>query len=379
MIPGSICWRHLVASQRESVHLDFSSPAHRSVTQDIPLHNETHRDWKMQAVVCGEGFSGPKVVNVPAGTKACYPLTFHPSAQCIVMGKLSLHNDCDGTEHVFTLRGVGEHPLPVDHVVLRCPVGQTTHTRLDVPNYSQNKVTLKMSEKLDLLVTPAEESGDNQSQQGSSSGNMNVCMTVVEQLSGRRTSLRKIDTQEADKHKANGLGRYEVHYSLEIICEPAAANKVISVQCATQSSVTIEIPVNNSQDELLVLDVYLEGDDLKGANTVSIPPRKTLTYKATFSPGRVGKSTGSVLFHSELVGEFWYQLELYALPPPVFTLPQACCQLGNGRGVNPECEEPLSISSVIGSNASITIPVVNPTALPVSFDITLTGRRHFLQ
>lgn len=36
----------------------------------------------------------------------------------------------------------------------------------------------------------------------------------------------------------------------------------------------------------------------------------------------------SVLFQSELVGEFWYQLELYALPPPELTLPQVCCQLG---------------------------------------------------
>ena len=93
--------------------MDFSSPAHRSVTQDIPLvytllftmlpkclilvgsshiispvclsqHNETHQDWKMHAEVSGEGFSGPKVLNVPAGTRACYPLTFHPSAQCSV-------------------------------------------------------------------------------------------------------------------------------------------------------------------------------------------------------------------------------------------------------------------------------------------------------
>lgn len=55
----------------------------------VPLclsqHNETHQDWKIQAKVCGEGFSGPEVVNVPAGTKVCYPLTFQPSAQCIVM------------------------------------------------------------------------------------------------------------------------------------------------------------------------------------------------------------------------------------------------------------------------------------------------------
>lgn len=38
--------------------------------------------------------------------------------------------------------------------------------------------------------------------------------------------------------------------------------------------------------------------------------------------------SASVAFQSELVGEFWYQLELYALPPPVLSLPLVCCQLG---------------------------------------------------
>ncbi|XP_051283893.1 cilia- and flagella-associated protein 47-like isoform X2 [Dicentrarchus labrax] len=439
----------LVTSQGKSVHLDFSSPAHHSVTQDIPLQNETNRDWKMQAEVCGEGFSSPKVVNVPAGTRARYPLTFQPTAQCIVTGKLSLHNDCDGTEHVFNLRGVGEHPLPVDHVVLHCPVGQTTHTQLDVPNYSQNKLTLKVVTDLSVVsgTTSLEiKPGDNAP----------YTLAVLPWKRGKQTgclSFLEIDMSETDKHKENVLGRYEVHFSVEIICEPAAPIKVIDVQCAAQSSVAIEVPVSNPRGELLMLDVCLEGDDLSGASWVSIPPRETLTYKATFSPGRVGKSTGSVLFQSELVGEFWYQLELYALPPPVTMLPQACCQLGKwtrqtiplvnptaetleltvansnhrnyklemdsgstlivephsstelgvrfspssigegnhtakitfkcpelqewcvllrGRGLNPESEEPLSISSLIGSNASITIPFTNPTESPVMLNISLT-------
>lgn len=50
----------------------------------LSQHNETHRDWKMQAEVCGEGFYGPEVFDVPAGIRAWYPLTFHPSARCIV-------------------------------------------------------------------------------------------------------------------------------------------------------------------------------------------------------------------------------------------------------------------------------------------------------
>ncbi|XP_070786864.1 cilia- and flagella-associated protein 47-like [Enoplosus armatus] len=439
----------LVTSQGGSVHLDFSSPAYRSVTQDIPLHNETHQDWRMQAEVCGEGFSGPQVLDVPAGTRACYPLTFHPSAQCIAMGKLSLHNDLDSTEHVFTLRGVGEQPLPVDHVVLHCSVGQTTHAQLDVPNYSPNKLTLKVVTDLSVVSgTPSLEIKPGQSGP--------YTLAVSPWNRGKQTGCVSFveidDTQKADKPKGK-LRRYEVRFSLEVICEPAVPVKVIDVQCAAQSSVAIEIPVSNPRGELLVLDVYLEGHDLSGAKWVSIPPRETLTYKAMFSPGRVGKSTGSMVFQSELVGEFWYQLELYALPPPVFTLPQACCQLGkwtrlsiplvnptaetlelivansnprhyalemdsgstlivephsstqlgvrfspssigegnhtakitftcpqvsewcvslSGRGLKPETQGPLSISSPIGSNASITIPFTNPTELPVVLDITLT-------
>ncbi|KAM8722646.1 cilia- and flagella-associated protein 47-like isoform 1-T1 [Acanthopagrus schlegelii] len=440
----------LVTSQQRSIHLDFRSPAHRSVTQDIPLHNETHQDWTIQAEVCGEGFSGPEVVNVPAGTKVCYPLTFQPSVQCIVMGKLSLHNDCDGTEHVFTLRGVGEHPLPVDHVVLHCPVGQTTHTQLDVPNYSQNKVTLKVVTDVSVVSgTPSLEIKPGHSAPYS--------LTVLPWKRGKQTGLLSFqemdDIQEADTLKGNVRGCYKVHFTLEIICEPAAPNMVINVQCTTQSSVAIEIPVNNPRRELMMLDVYLEGDDISGASTVSIPPGKTLTYKATFSPGGVGKSMGSVLFQSEQVGEFWYQLELYALPPPVLKLPQACCQLGkwtrqtvplvnptaeplkllvansnprnfkleidsgrtltvephscyqlgvrfspssigegrhtanisftcpelqdfcvllSGHGLYPESEEPMSISSLIGSKSYITVPFANPTEHPVWLDITLT-------
>ncbi|XP_026220063.1 cilia- and flagella-associated protein 47 isoform X2 [Anabas testudineus] len=440
----------LVTSKGVSIHLDFSAPAHRSVTQDIPLHNETTQDWNMRAEVCGEGFCGPKVFTVAAGTRACYPLTFYPSAQCIVTGKLSLYNSCDGTEHIFTLRGVGEHPLPVDHVVLHCTVGETTHTQLDVPNYSQNKLILKVVSDLSVL-------SGNPSLEIKPANSALYTLTVTPRKRGKQTGhVSFVDTaeiEEPDKNTGYVLGHYEVYFSLEIICEPAAPVKVIDVECVAQSSVAVEIPVSNPEGELLMLGVYLEGDNLSGASQISVPPRGTLTYKATFSPGKVGKSTGSVVFQSDLVGEVWYQLDLYALPPPVITLPQASCQLGkwtrltiplvnpkadtlelmvtnsnprnytlemtsgsaltvephsstqltvrfspssigegnhtakitftcpqlqewcvllSGRGLNPEIEEHLSISSMIGSTASATIPFTNPTELPATLSITLT-------
>uniref|UniRef100_UPI0037E78C74 cilia and flagella-associated protein 47-like n=1 Tax=Semicossyphus pulcher TaxID=241346 RepID=UPI0037E78C74 len=343
-----------VTSQEGSVHLDFSTPAHHSVTQDIPLHNETLKDWKVRAELSGEGFSGPKVVNVPAGTKVNYPLTFHPSAQSTVMGKLSLFKDCDCMEHVFTLRGVGDHPLPVDHVVLHCRAGETVHAQLDVPNYSQKKQTLTVVTDLSVISgTPSLEIKPGH--------NAPYTLAVFPWKRGKQTGcvsfVENDGMQEGDCHPGNTLGRYKVHFSLEIICEPAAPIKVIDVNCAAQSSVAIEIPVSNPLGELLILDVYLEGDDLSGANRASVPPRETLTYKATFSPGRVGKRRGSLSFQSELVGEFWYQLELYALPPPVITLPQACCQLGKWTRQ--------------------TVPVVNPTAETLKIIVANSNPRNY--
>lgn len=51
--------------------------------------NETLQNWSVQAEVCGEGFSGPDVVDVPAGTKQIYPLTVLPTSQCIATVTLS--------------------------------------------------------------------------------------------------------------------------------------------------------------------------------------------------------------------------------------------------------------------------------------------------
>ncbi|KAM3857125.1 cilia and flagella-associated protein 47-like [Diretmus argenteus] len=423
----------LVTAQGGHAHLDFNSPARQSVTRNIPLHNETHRDWKVRGEVCGEGFYGPKVLYIPAGRRAIYPLTFQPLAQCIVMGKLSLRNDSDGTKQTFTLRGVGERPLPVDHVVLHCPVGKTTHTQLQVPNYSQNKLTLQVGSDLSIV-------------RGASSLEVKPDSSAPYTLTA--SPLKR------GKHSGDVPRRYEVYFSLEIICEPAAPLKVIDVHCAIDSSVAIEISLSNPHGKLLMLDVYLEGEDLSGANLVSVPPQGTVTYKATFSPGKAGKRMASVVFQSELVGEFWYQLELYAVPPSAVTLPQAQCQLGKwtrqtisldnptgetlelavansnprnyllemdsgctlmvaphssiqlgvrfspssigegnhkaqitftcpqlkercflmrGRGLKPEREGPVSISSVIGSHASVVIPFTNPTELPALLNITLTG------
>ncbi|XP_051915032.1 cilia- and flagella-associated protein 47-like isoform X1 [Hippocampus zosterae] len=344
----------LVTSLGGSVHLDFSSPAQQSVTQDIPLQNETHQDWTLKAELCGDGFYGPSVLNVPAGTRACYPLTFHPTSQCVVMGKLSLHNSYNGVEHVFTIRGVGERPLPVEHLVLRCPLGETTSRQLNVPNYTQKTLSLQVMTDLSII-------SGNSSLKVQPGQSALYTLAVLPRKRGELSGYLSFDeTDQRDEScvdKGKIVGRYQVFYTLEIICEPGSPVNTLNVQCAVQSSVAIEIPVSNPGGELLLLNVDLEGDDLCGADWVLIPPQETLTYKVTFSPGKMGKSRGSVVFQSEPVGEFWYQLELYAIPSAVVTLPQACCPLGKWTRQS--------------------IPVVNPTADRVKVTVSNSNPRNY--
>lgn len=56
-----------------------------------------------------------------------------------------LQNETDGTEHIFGLKGIGQEPLALDHIVIDCQVRQITQKVLMVPNYTNNRLTFKVS------------------------------------------------------------------------------------------------------------------------------------------------------------------------------------------------------------------------------------------
>ncbi|CAL9698638.1 unnamed protein product [Knipowitschia caucasica] len=335
----------MVTTQEQSAHLLFTIPAHRSVTQYIPLCNDGDQDLNMKATVSGNGFSGPEIINLAPGTEACYPLTFHPDRQDSVMGKLILHNERNGTEHVFTLRGVGEQPPPVDHLVLHCPVGRSTKAHLNVPNYSKTKLQLKVV--TDLFIISG--SNDMEIKPGQSAP-----YTLI--VTPTKRGIKKGCVSFVDMLKQGQESCYEVHFTLDIICEAAEPLKHIHVQCLIQNNVAIELPINNPCDDQLNLDVYLEGDGLSGDKFFSVPPQESLNYKMIYSPSEIGKCMGSVVFQSEL-DELWYHLELYALPLPVVALPEIKCPLGKW--------------------SKISLPLVNPTATPVEIAVMNNNDRNY--
>ncbi|KAK0148390.1 Cilia- and flagella-associated protein 47 [Merluccius polli] len=312
----------LVTAQGGHAHLDFSLPAHQSITQDIPLHNETRQAWRLRAKVSGPGFSGPELLDVPAEKKASYPLTFRPTVQCVVTGKLSLVNDSDGTEHTFTLRGTGQRPRPVDHLVLHCQVGQVTHTELRVPNYSRHTLTLQVVTDLSIAsgATSLEIKPGH-----TAAYTLAVSPWKRGQTSGRVSFVSTEEGEEPESDHGDVFRPYEVCFSVEITSEPPPPLDILNVQSCV---LVVELTVRNPGGGELEVDVTLEGEGLSGEQRATAPPWGTLDYRVTFAPVREGRTTGSVVFQSECLGELWYQLECVAVSPPPSTLTPTQCQLG---------------------------------------------------
>ncbi|NWZ51467.1 CFA47 protein, partial [Haliaeetus albicilla] len=71
----------VVNTDHAEAELEFLTPAYQAVNQDIPISNMSSHDWKLEAILEGQGFYGPPLINVGLGETALYPLMFKPIAE----------------------------------------------------------------------------------------------------------------------------------------------------------------------------------------------------------------------------------------------------------------------------------------------------------
>ncbi len=68
-----------------------------------------------------------------------------------------------------------------------------------------------------------------------------------------------------------------------------------------------------------------------GEASLAVGAHDMTTYKLIYYPLQPGKKEGSIMFFNENVGEFWYKLNLEALPPTPMILPMFDCELGRQK------------------------------------------------
>ncbi|XP_068773049.1 cilia- and flagella-associated protein 47 isoform X2 [Struthio camelus] len=403
----------LVNTDCAEAELEFLSPAGQAVIQDIPISNMSSQDWKLEAVLEGQSFYGPPLIYVGPGETTRYPLMFKPIAECITKGKLILRNYTDGTENTFSLKGIGKKPLALDHVVIDCQVRQVTQTVLRVPNYTKNKLTYKVSSDLSMVggapvltVEPDDAVAYTLTVSPWKRGIFQGIISFVaededQQQSQHNSSPEKTDAEKALQkssaetpptlYRANIGGSSsccKVWFSLKINSIPAPPERKINVKCRALDTIGIDIPITNPTDKILQLSAVLENHSLCGKKAFVLRPKQTLLYRIKFSPAVVGTSDGSVIFLSEMVGEFWYALKLIVEKPLPTTLPEIECELGKWVRLyiplfNPTCEtleldivnsNPSNFSAETDPKQPLVVAPHSTTEVPVKFCPSALGR-----
>lgn len=324
----------LVNPEGNIAEMSFSAPVHQSILQEIPIVNGTDHDWHLTATVEGEGFSGPLGLLAKASLKSSYPLVFQPMLEKEVKGKLTLTNSEDGQDQVFFLTGKAEKPLALDHLKLKIEAKTIISHTIKVPNATKKKLYYRVETDLPFITGSAMiEVLPRQL--------VNYTFTMAPRRRGTYPGViafiacpnpvREVDSDgdeipmDLDVVQYDG---YRVWYSLDVIVRPPPPEKVLDVTCACQKKLLIEVIVRNPTPEDIELKAMVTGRDLEGPDTIFLEAGEKDAYSLVFAPVVIGKSKGSLVFYNDLVGEFWYDLNLDAQPPLPTTLPHMECELG---------------------------------------------------
>ncbi|XP_021363645.1 cilia- and flagella-associated protein 47-like isoform X2 [Mizuhopecten yessoensis] len=325
-----------VNPEGSTAELQFKTPVHQSVSQEIPVVNMTNHDWPLKATIEGSGFYGPPTVLVKAYNPTTYPLVFKPQNEVEVKGKLVLTNTEDGTEHIYHLHGRPEKPLALDHVVIKCDAKKSTAHILKIPNVTKRKMCYRVESDLPFLsgntsltVLQGKTGVYNMSLTPSRRG---IYKGIVAFIAGKNPVI-EVDSdgdeipEDEDEESRKYYG-YRIWYSLEVHVKPPPPERIMSVVCACQKKAVIEVIVRNPTPNYITIQAQIEGRNLSGPSSISLDAGEKDVYSVTYAPAIIGKQRGSLIFYQESVGEFWYDLRLQAEPPPQTTLLHMECDLG---------------------------------------------------
>jgi len=363
--------RCTVRPRGNRAHIDFVSPINQPVVQNIPIVNTTSVDWILSSNVRGFGFTGPRCLNAPAGTVTQYPLQFLPRYECIVPGQLTLVNSSDGVEHIFTLQGRGDKPLPLDTLSLQLKVKQSVQQVLSIPNMTKKTLHFKVESDISFLSGP-----ETLVVLAGKTGYYELSVRPLKrgQYDGVLAFRAINDTpcevdsdgesMAVDDIPVPSFDDYYLWYAVSINVTPAESLSTISLTCPCQQSVIFEVQVNNPTNADMVLDIDLFGHGLEGPSQITLPPCARQLYQATFAPTNIGVHTGCLSIYNDMVGEVWYSLQLIAESPTPTALPYMECELGSFS------QQVITLQNHSAEVVHLQPNVSNPNNFVLEFDAT---------
>jgi len=329
-----------VKPKKARISLEMTTTARNIVTQDIPITNNSDKDWNVKIRLSqeGEAFSVSRDFAVRKKTTGHCQVTFRPEWVCQVTARLEMDVVTTSEVYEFELIGKCEEPRAEDHLVLQCRVKEKTIHYIALSNSKSYPVTYRVES--DLAYATGEATIEVPPY-----ASRNYELVLYPLQSGSYTgSITFKDPQN----------RF-YWYTLEVHCatpEPEAM-KELRIQC--RKALEFKITVYNPLSEDTIFDVNVVGEGLYGDPQFAVPAKEMGYYTLTYSPLSPAQSEGAVSFLSEKTGEFWYRLKLICEPAESIEKEVFECGLGKSLAKPVMLENPSSKEVVLDYFCSNTL------------------------
>ncbi|KAJ3372164.1 Cilia- and flagella-associated protein 47 [Kappamyces sp. JEL0680] len=350
----------LARSEGCKAELEFRAHAKETITQEIPIVNQTEEDWNIRAMLQGEHFWTPFMITAKAGSVTNFPIDFRPSRRCDVNGSLILTNAVTNQKYTYNLKGIGLDPEPQEVLQISCSAREPTELHLKVPNDLAEDCVLDVITDLPVssgkkkLTVPGQKSAM-------------YSLEIRPLLSGQFSKFVKFVNKKDDTY---------TWYSIQLAVKPAAPDYTIHINSFTRESCLREIEIKNPlANEAIQYAVTVTGAAVDGPSSFTVEAgQPSGHYKFTYCPLIPGNTTGQIKFTNAVFGEFTYALQLDATNSPPVEVETMVCPLGKSQSSFIALSNPLNKELVISAllakskNFQLFVPPYAETKLPRRLD-----------
>lgn len=319
--------------------LEFACPARQQISQEIPITNNSEKEWVISAQLNGEYFSGPRELRVPSGRSKSYTLLFNPQWVCDVLGQLVLRNNDTQEKYTYTLKGKAEEPLAENTIPVECKARETRKITINVPNITFDEVTYSVETDLPFVT------GDTRITVAKMEVGKYV-LNINPQISGKTTG--SITFVAPNKQY--------VWFVLQLAVLRPPPEDTITIEAEVRKGAVAEITIANPTTRLVDFTVRRKGEGLLGDDILTLEPSQSAVYQLAFAPVKSGTVDGVISFNNDDIGEFWYRLQLM------------------GKDAAPQ---QLNFQSEIGKSATQEVILQNPLDVECTMMVTNSNDVNF--
>ena len=296
-----------VEAEAQEKPLTFRSAVRTPTQQSVSVSNPSSAPWRILPIVQDEQWSAPEVLEVPAGGKADFVVTYNPTS---MTAEDAPHRGsvffplADGSAILYALEGIADPPGPAGAISESRPCKQMHAVPLKVVNWLKQPQRFRV----DIRVTDKDESTVLR-------GHEHLDVPAgLERDYALHFYAYKEGMTTGEVHFINDKTGEYLFYTLNLKAEAAGVLQSIAMQAPLRQLTVHQLPLHNPLDVPVAFTATVNNSEVSVPASLTVDPGAKAELPIEWRPLLPQETTSQLSLASAELGAYTYDLRLQALP-----------------------------------------------------------------